>query len=247
MNKGSVEIKGISRTLVVGDTHGGHKALVQCLERSKFDKENDRLIVLGDVVDGWEETPEVIEELLTIKNLILIKGNHDHWAQDFLQYGAQPDVWLLQGGQATKNAYLRRPELIEKHGKVLQYAPYYFIDEENRIYCHGGFERGEDIRDQMPQTIMWDRTLATRAVNSLGKPFEIKEYKEVYLGHTTVNSFARALPENLPIISGNVILLDTGGGWEGVVTIMDVSTHEYWQSDIVASLYPGVKGRGNKY
>lgn len=34
----------------MGDIHGAYKALQQCLERSKFNYENDKLIQLGDVV-----------------------------------------------------------------------------------------------------------------------------------------------------------------------------------------------------
>lgn len=231
------------RTFAIGDIHGGHKALVQCLERSKFDKENDRLIVLGDVCDGWPETPEVIEELLTIKNLILIKGNHDHWASEWMEYGRVPEIWTMQGGQATLDAYMRRPELIGKHRDVLLRAPVYYVDEENRIYCHGGFQRGIDVKSQLPSMFMWDRTLAEKAVSGRTNPyFQVHEYKEVYLGHTTVNSF-KGLPKDQPIIAGNVILLDTGGGFEGVVTIMDVDTKEFWQSDLVSTLYPGVRGR----
>lgn len=43
------------RTLVMGDIHGGYKALMQCLERSKFDYEKDTLIQLGDICDGWSD------------------------------------------------------------------------------------------------------------------------------------------------------------------------------------------------
>jgi Calcineurin-like phosphoesterase. len=67
------------KTFVVGDIHGAHKALVQVLERSGFDKENDLLITLGDIADGWSEVYEVVEELLTIKHRIDIIGNHDEW------------------------------------------------------------------------------------------------------------------------------------------------------------------------
>ena len=35
------------KTFAVGDIHGAYKSLVQCLERSKFDYNNDRLIVLN--------------------------------------------------------------------------------------------------------------------------------------------------------------------------------------------------------
>lgn len=42
-------------TYVMGDIHGAHKAFIQCLERSNFDYDNDILIQLGDVADGWSE------------------------------------------------------------------------------------------------------------------------------------------------------------------------------------------------
>ena len=41
-----------SRTLVIGDIHGGLKALVQVLDRATIN-ENDTLIFLGDYVDGF--------------------------------------------------------------------------------------------------------------------------------------------------------------------------------------------------
>lgn len=55
------------RTFAMGDIHGAHKALVQCLERCNFNNEIDTLIQLGDVADGWSETYECVEELLKIK------------------------------------------------------------------------------------------------------------------------------------------------------------------------------------
>jgi len=34
----------------MGDIHGSFKALKQCLQRSKFNYQKDRLIVLGDII-----------------------------------------------------------------------------------------------------------------------------------------------------------------------------------------------------
>lgn len=39
------------RTLVMGDSHGGYRAIRQVLERAHFDFEKDTLICLGDVAD----------------------------------------------------------------------------------------------------------------------------------------------------------------------------------------------------
>ena len=62
---------------VIGDIHGNYKALVQVLKKSKFDYKKDTLILIGDVVDGYNESYEVVEELIKIKNKVFILGNHD--------------------------------------------------------------------------------------------------------------------------------------------------------------------------
>ena len=74
-------------TFVIGDIHGSYRALLQCLEKSRFNYQNDTLICLGDVADGWPETSQAIEELLRIENLIYVMGNHDFWAVDWMETG----------------------------------------------------------------------------------------------------------------------------------------------------------------
>lgn len=54
----------MGRRLVLGDIHGAHKALIQVLERSKFDYENDLLIIIGDVCDGWPETRKCVLDVV---------------------------------------------------------------------------------------------------------------------------------------------------------------------------------------
>jgi serine/threonine protein phosphatase 1 len=44
----------------IGDIHGAYKALVQCFERVKFDYTKDRLIVMGDLCDGYPNVKQCI-------------------------------------------------------------------------------------------------------------------------------------------------------------------------------------------
>ena len=72
------------RTFVIGDIHGGLLALEQVLTRAKVTTE-DTLIFLGDYVDGWSQSVEVIDYLIELKtkqNIICIRGNHDQLALD---------------------------------------------------------------------------------------------------------------------------------------------------------------------
>ena len=89
------------RNLVIGDIHGGLKALVQLLEQLKV-KSGDKLVFLGDYVDGWSESAQVIQYLIELSNAVecvFIKGNHDVWCEDWLREGLANPVWLAHGGK----------------------------------------------------------------------------------------------------------------------------------------------------
>ena len=219
------------RTFCTADIHGGYKALIQCLERSQFNYDDDTLIVLGDVVDGWPETPQCIEELLKIKNLIYIMGNHDAWADRWLRLGIRELNWTMQGGQATIDAYIRNPDLLIQHREFFTIKPYKYIDDKNRLFIHGGIIKGLDIDKHTVGDLMWDRSLVQRA---LQKGFRRdKRFTEIYIGHTSIWRHSHE-----PMIKGNVVMMDTGGGWDGKLSIMDIDTKEFWQSDKVSDLYP---------
>lgn len=67
------------RTLVIGDIHGAYLPLMQALDRARISP-LDTLIFLGDYVDGWSQSPEVIEYLINLRssyNCIFLRGNHD--------------------------------------------------------------------------------------------------------------------------------------------------------------------------
>jgi serine/threonine protein phosphatase 1 len=210
------------RTLVMGDIHGAHKALRQCLKKAAFDKEKDVLIQLGDIADGYnDEVDECVSELLTIRNLIALKGNHDEWFNQFILTGYHPDAWI-QGGASTARSYLRRlgkekmilrtsngyktalnpGDIPEEHRLFFHRQRLYHIDEWNNCYVHGGFDRGMPFKGQRPEVYYWDREETDK-----------------------------------PMHAANIINLDPGAGASGRLTIMDVKSKKFWQSDPVHMLY----------
>jgi serine/threonine protein phosphatase 1 len=256
------------RTLVIGDIHGNYKALMQCLERSAFNYKKDVLISLGDVVDGHCQSYEVVEELLKVKNLISIKGNHDDWFLQWLQTGVNPSNWG-QGQKATGLSYLEksRPgsewyeydkiginctiktnDIPDNHIAFFENQLNYYLDNNNNLFVHGGFNRHYPLEEQ-GDILWWDRDLWSQALswrqvrkgslNETHKFNMIGDYKEVFIGHTSTQFWN----EDKPMNAANIWNLDTGGGWFGKVSIMDVKTKEFWQSDDGKSLYPDFKGR----
>lgn len=225
----------MKRVFVIGDIHGALRALRQCLERSHFDYENDQLICLGDVSDGWPETKASVEELRKIKNLTYILGNHDTWTLDWMISGRVEPVWYDQGGKATIESY--REGVPASHIEFFRNAlPYYLRD--NKLFVHAGIDPWRPLEEQDEETFLWDRALASLALRQqdLTGEKKISTFDEIYIGHTPI-------PERSPIQSLGVWLMDTGAGWSGVLSMMNIDTKETFVSDPVPSLYPGIVGR----
>jgi serine/threonine protein phosphatase 1 len=65
------------------------------------------------------------------------------------------------------------------------------------------------------------------------------KWEDIFIGHTPTQLYAA----RVPIHACNLWGLDTGAGWSGQLTLMDIDTHEYWQSDPTPVLYPDIRGR----
>ena len=227
------------RRFAIGDIHGAYKALMQVLNKVNFDYDKDLLIGIGDYVDGWNESKEVVSELLKVKNFVGILGNHDEfakrWILDYTSYRAP--IWTTQGGEATIKSYgfEERPK---GHKEFFQNLKYYY-ELDNMLFVHGGYNPQQPIENQYGQKLMWDRELFSNAFR-LCYDMPIS-YDTVFIGHTTTEVLSNSLE---PLFSDKVIAIDTGAGWSGRLTLMDIDTKEYVQSDICKSLYPNSRGRG---
>lgn len=260
------------RRLVVGDIHGNYRGFKQALQRAGFDYEEDVLISLGDLCDGHSETFEVIEELLKIKNKIMVKGNHDDWWNDFLTTGIPATNWM-QGQAATGFSYAKNcmingnpaRAVDEQHMGILRnLKPYmipqshkdlfknqlpYYEDEKGRLFIHGGFNRHYKLDDQDEFVYWWDRDLWSQALSweaMVRGPLDDKpqfkmvdDFSEIFIGHTSTEFWG----QDTPMHAANIWNLDTGGGWFGRVTVMNIDTKDYYQSDRGKELYPEFKGR----
>lgn len=215
------------RTLVIGDIHGQYRSLMGCLKASGFDYNNDRLIALGDVCDRGPQVKECIDELLKIKNLVYILGNHDAWTLNWVLKGEAPKEWLYQGGTETIDSY-KGAGMAKEHIKFLSEAPLYFI-EGRRVFLHGGFDPTLGVENTDRYTLLWDRSLAMEAdrMNAISPEFRFGGHDEIYIGHTPTMLWKEKKPRQCC----NVWMIDTASYYiGGCLTIMDVETKQYWQA-----------------
>jgi serine/threonine protein phosphatase 1 len=259
-----------TRTLVIADIHGALKALVQVLQRSEYDLKKDNLIFLGDYVDGWSQSAEVVDFIIGLKekakfemrhpdSVICLEGNHDQWLREFLIYGTIPQGWLENGGKTTLRSYTsfweengKSSESLDSHRSFFKYLHPYYVDNKNRAFVHAGCDREKGVAGTLPYLRVWDRRMWAQVLSGA----KVEAHNELFIGHTTTTAMKlkRHLREyelqtdksegiTIPVNRQNVWNLDTGCGWDGKLTVLDVDTKEYWQSDLVSELYSGERGR----
>ena len=241
----------MKRRLVIGDIHGGLRALQQLLNKASVTTE-DTLIFLGDYVDGWSESAQVMDfviELSKIQSCIFIKGNHDVWCEDWLRTGKAEKTWLVHGGQATVESYANYNNVVRNdHLNFFERMKFYEVDDRNRLFIHAGFTSMHGPEQEFYSTnFSWDRTLWEMALtmdkrikkNSLVYPKRLKLFNEIYIGHTPTLYY----DITTPMQGCNVWNMDTGAAFTGKLSMMDIDSKQFFQSEVVADLYPGEKGR----
>ena len=242
------------RTLAIGDIHGGLRGLTQIIDRANVNSE-DALIFLGDYVDGWSDSAQVIQYLIELSktnSCVFMKGNHDVWCEQWLASGIINDVWFKHGGKETIESYAtfsKDQKLM--HLDFFEGMPLYHLDTKNRLFVHAGFTSMKGVESELhKENFYFDRTLWEMALtmdknieqDSVLYPNRLKHYSEIYIGHTPTTNFG----EDQPMNCGNIWNVDTGATFTGKLSAIDIDTKAIFQSDKVMDLYPDELGRNKK-
>ncbi|WP_378185989.1 metallophosphoesterase family protein [Aquimarina sp. W85] len=241
----------MKRTFAIGDIHGGYRAIYQLIKKLNLTS-TDHLVFLGDFVDGWSESFDVITYLIALQkkyNCTFIRGNHDQLFYNWLQTNETTQAWLANGGQTTLKSYASvKPSLLAVHIEFFKNLKNYYVDSLNRLFIHAGFtnQHGPD-QEYFEKMHYWDRTLWELAIaldpnlstKSVRYPKRLQLFNEIYIGHTPVTK----INKTTPVCAANVWNVDTGAAFKGPITAINVDTKEWWQSDPVYTLYPSEEGR----
>ena len=111
---------------VVSDIHGCFDKYKALLKRLNLN-DNDTLYILGDLVDRGDGGIQIILDLISRKNVVCLRGNHDHEAYLFLKHFAIPNdgyaadtlmetfqLWLSDGGAPTFKSFLEIDDIQKK-------------------------------------------------------------------------------------------------------------------------------------
>jgi serine/threonine protein phosphatase 1 len=244
----------LSKTFVIGDIHNAAKALRQVVIKAKVESE-DTIIFLGDYFDGWSEAKETFNLLMELKafcNCIFIQGNHDEMVLRWLTGVADADelkMWFKHGGKATYNSFTKwfeiDPTAKENVISFLKTLKPYHIDNQERLFVHAGFEHRDGAAAQhkmIPDALWWTTDFTEGCFYGYQVWLDRSYlYKEVYVGHVPT---LRLIEDcTIPIHRDNVIWMDTAAAFTGKLSLINIESKEFYQSDYCMKLYPDELGR----
>lgn len=244
------------RTLIIGDIHGNIRALESALKNANYKVEEDRIICLGDYIDGWKKSYEVVEKLIQLQanspfEHIYLKGNHDAWFlevlnQNFKQFRVGRFIrtkyheWIQNDGLSTYLSYIKRSnEAILQHKISFFDTLKLFHIENEKLFVHAGFNYRKKFQDSLtfyPKSLMWDRSLFSRAIQlwnmeQKGAVLDatmkrIADFEKIYIGHTPTTKYGLKIPQKM----GNVINVDQGCKRTGILSIWVDEDDTFYQS-----------------
>lgn len=148
----------------VSDIHGYFTPLEKALRKNGFFKDkNNKLLVLGDVLDRGQETQKVVDFLLQLHRegrLVYIKGNHEDLFAQCLQAISRGEVFEIASGMShhysnrTFDTLLQLSEMTAQEAvsfpnelvRRVMRSSYYqellpacvnYFETDTHVFCHG--------------------------------------------------------------------------------------------------------------
>lgn len=195
---------------VMSDIHGMYDKFIEMLDLIKF-KEDDELYILGDIFDRGEKPLEILDYIISHKNIHLIKGNHEKMFEEFFENG-DAQLWYWNGGESTHTQIVQRNYLQEEAiYKYIRKLPYIKV-VDNFILVHAGvyfpnnhneLTIDEFITIQEEDICLWDRS----NIGSVDNTFN--GYK-IICGHTPVQTITNSCEDVKIIRKYGAIYIDCG-------------------------------------
>ncbi len=213
----------MERLLVTGDIHGKYKQFCEVLEKADFNPEKDQLILIGDYIDRGNQSRKVVKKVknLTNQGVIALKGNHEDMAYKYVKSIENNEykdngIYFMNGGRKTINSYSTTSEF-KKDIKWLNDLPEKYIFEEKYIFVHAGLKPRVKFSNQKSKDLLWIRE--EFFLYDWEKDNNVNE--TIVAGHTPVQK-VKFLP--------GIILIDTGAGKGGYLSLVDLTNKKIYTS-----------------
>jgi serine/threonine protein phosphatase 1 len=162
-------MRTVDRILAISDPHAENKKLLHLLKKVEYDPDRDLLIIVGDMIDRGEENLDMMEtcEKLRKNGAILLKGNHEQFAQAAITEMLKNEIWRSHPGASLYNWYTYNggasmyyeirdlsAKRLEKLLTFVQTLPLYFTVGKF-IFSHAGANIRKPIEKNSEDELVW--------------------------------------------------------------------------------------------
>lgn len=221
------------RTIIIGDIHGCFREYKTLLKKVHYNKNKDRLILLGDLMDRGPRSYEMLQWAIRWKeenpdNFYMVRGNHEQMIVEQAKDIDTRMIWRVVGKGATLRSFAKYKDHMESYIPwITENMPLYF--EEEGLRCVHAAVREESFEDNDLDTLVKDHSESKK---------NLYDGKLTIIGHTPLQDPTyydgsgeegialpygewRALPER------GTICIDTGCVFGGKLTAMIVEHGGY--------------------
>jgi diadenosine tetraphosphatase ApaH/serine/threonine PP2A family protein phosphatase len=213
----------MARMLAIGDIHGCYPKLIRLIKKIKVDPIEDILIFLGDYIDRGDQSKEVVDFLISLKQRmpqsVFLMGNHEQMLLEYLS-GENENPYLINGGKKTLFSYFGtdRPGSSSEIQSMFpsehleffySLSPYWEI--ENFLFVHAGLRDGVPLEFQELSDLLWIR-----------EDFYFSRFdfgKTVVFGHT---------PFPNPFRFNRRLGIDTGAVYGNKLTCVELPAEKFY-------------------
>ena len=197
------------RILIVGDIHGCLTKFLKALNSLGYNKNNDLLISVGDLVDRG---PENLETLKWFKNnnIPISRGNHDDFVANAVLHDHSFSLWLQNGGTWAVDEDFNFIPGLKEYAVWLDTLPFLIEIELDcgelagvvHAECWDDWDTTKSlINDRITRNrLTWSRTKIQRYFTH-NRVIRTEGVKWLFTGHSVVTE---------PLQVGNQFYLDTG-------------------------------------
>ena len=215
------------RTIAIGDIHGCSLALKAIIAAIDIQPE-DTIITLGDYLDRGIDSKGVLDQLIELEgrcHLIALMGNHEEMMLGAKAGRSDLEFWLACGGDAALDSYRATiPEQQTINLELLVPRQHFAFLERLRLYhetdshffVHANYAPTHPLNQQSSHTLLW------LPLDDLPGPH--CSGKIAVVGHTPQE-------DGKILDAGYLKCIDTGCGFGGWLTALDVESGHVWQVD----------------
>jgi serine/threonine protein phosphatase 1 len=227
------------RRIAIGDIHGCIKTLKFLLEELIHLSGNDRIYLVGDLIDRGPSSRDVLDYLITLGregyNIKPVRGNHEDMFLKALENASFIDNWYANGAEQTLRSFHVPKNLIYRY-ECLELIPEiyinflksfpYFYDLGDHIIVHAGINFKTDKIFEDKEAMLWIRNMEYDPHKS--------GHKTIVHGHTPVP--IALIRTNIAKPESKILNIDAGCVYNdipgyGILAGIDLDTRELYYTD----------------